>query len=63
VEDFFLQKIIYTAKNLDLVKHYSETLGANRVSTRVHMYRMKVDEMNVENTINKYMMEGDLNVV
>jgi len=54
--------VFFNAKNMKLVKHYSETLGATEVPTRVHEYRMEVLEEVAKNVINKYTLEGDLNV-
>ncbi|MDR1674357.1 MAG: hypothetical protein LBR54_02770 [Oscillospiraceae bacterium] len=50
------------AKNMDLVKHYTETLNAVRVKTRIHEYRMAILENEAQHIINKYTLEGDLNV-
>jgi hypothetical protein len=54
--------IFFDAKNLELVKHYSNMLGAVRVLTRIHDYRMEVYEEQAEAIIDKYALEGDLNV-
>jgi len=55
--------IFFDAKNMELVKHYSDMLGANRLYSPVHEYRMEVQEDNTSKIINKYTMKGDLNVV
>jgi len=55
--------IFFDAKNMELVKHYRDMLGANRLYSPVHEYRMEVQEENASKIINKYTMEGDLNVV
>jgi hypothetical protein len=55
--------IFFDAKNLELVKHYSETIMANKINSPVHLYRMEVQEENAEKIINKYTLEGDLHVV
>jgi len=54
--------IYFEAKNMQLVEHYSKTLGAERVPTRIHEYRMEVLEENACKIIEKYTLEGDLNV-
>lgn len=55
--------ICMTAKNMDLVKHYAEMLGAKRVPTRLHEYQMEVLEEDAQRVIKEYTLEGDLNVV
>jgi len=50
------------AKNPQLVKHYAETLGAVPIRTRVHDYRMAIVEKNAKQILEKYTLEGDLNV-
>jgi len=55
--------IFFDAKNMELVKHYSGMLGANRLYSPIHEYRMEVQEESASKIINKYTMEGDLNVV
>jgi hypothetical protein len=47
---------------LDLVKHYSDMLGATRVPSRVHEYRMEVLEERAHKVIDEYTLEGDLYV-
>ena len=54
--------IFFDAKNLELVKHYSDMLYANRIHSPVHEYRMEVLEVNASRIINRYTLEGDLNV-
>jgi len=54
--------IFFEAKNLELVEHYSEMLGATRVPTRFHEYRMEVLEGIAHKIIEEYTLEGDLNV-
>ena len=54
--------IFFDAKNLELVEHYSATLGATRVPTRIHEYRVEVLEEVAREIINAYTLEGDLNV-
>ncbi|MCL2398603.1 MAG: hypothetical protein FWC91_02520 [Defluviitaleaceae bacterium] len=55
--------IFFDAKNMELVKHYSDMLGANRLYSPVHEYRMEVQEEDASKIISRYTMEGDLNVV
>ena len=55
--------IFFDAKNMELVKHYADKLGANRVYSLAHEYRMEVQEESADSIMNKYTMEGDLNVV
>ncbi|MCL2426214.1 MAG: hypothetical protein FWD05_07740 [Oscillospiraceae bacterium] len=54
--------IFMDAKNQKLVEHYIETLGARRVSTRYHEHRLEVSEENAQKIIEKYTLEGDLDV-
>jgi len=54
--------IFMDAKNLALVKHYEEMLGAERVLTHYHEYRLAVIEENAQKIIDTYTLEGDLNV-
>jgi hypothetical protein len=53
--------IYFDAKNMELVKHYSEMLNATRVLSRIHAYRMEVLESEAKAIIDKYSLEGDLN--
>ena len=55
--------IFFDAKNMELVKHYNKMLGANRLYSSVHEYRMEVQEEHACKIIDKYTLEGDLNVV
>jgi len=54
--------IFMDAKNQELVDHYIDKLGARRVSTRFHDHRLEVSEENAQRVIEKYTLEGDLNV-
>jgi hypothetical protein len=54
--------IFFDAKNMELVEHYVETLGASRVPARIHDYRMEVSEEEAHRIISNYTLEGDLNV-
>ena len=54
--------IFFEAKNLELAEHYSDTIGATRIPSRIHEYRMEVLEEIVMKVINAYTLEGDLNV-
>ena len=54
--------IYFDAKNMKLVEHYMESISATRVLTRYHEYRMEVFEENAQKVIEKYTLEGDLNV-
>jgi hypothetical protein len=54
--------IFMDAKNTELVKHYTEMLGAKSVPTKFHEYRLEVSEVNAQKIIEKYTLEGDLSV-
>ena len=54
--------IYMDAKNPELVEHYENTLGAQQLYTRIHTYRMEVDEENAQKVLETYTLEGDLNV-
>ena len=54
--------IYMDAKNTKLVQHYSEMLGAKIAPTRYHEYRLEVLEQDAQKVIEKYTLEGDLNV-
>jgi hypothetical protein len=54
--------IFMDAKNQELVDHYCDMLGARRVSTRYHVHRLEVSEENAQKVVEKYTLEGDLNV-
>jgi len=45
-----------------LVKHYTEKFGANLLGARIHQYRMEIDVDEAQKLIEKYTLEGDLNV-
>ena len=51
--------IYFDAKNMDLVKHYTKTLGA-LLTGGIHEYRMIVEEEQAQTIIEKYTLEGDL---
>lgn len=48
--------VFMDAKNIDLVKHYQETLGATHIGG-VHPYRMFVDESNAIRILKSYTLE------
>jgi len=54
--------VFFDAKNMNLVNHYADKFGANRVMARIHVYRMEIDEGNAQKLLEKYSLEGDLNV-
>ena len=54
--------IFFEAKNLELAEHYSDMIGAIRVPSRIHEYRMEVLEETAMKVIDAYTLEGDLNV-
>jgi len=54
--------IFFEAKNQALANHYSKTFGAKHLSIRHHDYRMEIDGQDAQNLIEKYTLEGDLNV-
>jgi hypothetical protein len=54
--------IYFDVKNMDLVNYYAKTLGASRLLTRIHEYRMEVIEEKAQLIIEKYTLEGALNV-
>ena len=54
--------VFFEAKNMELVEHYADMLGASRVPTRIHEYRMEVLEEVAQSIMAKYTLEGDLNV-
>jgi len=54
--------IFMDAKNMELVKHYQDMLGAELLPTRYHDFRLEVSEENARKIIDKYTLEGDLNV-
>jgi hypothetical protein len=54
--------IYFDAKNIELVEHYSDMLGATMAPSRIHEYRMEVLEEVAHEVIERYTLEGDLNV-
>jgi len=58
----FAGYVFFEAKNMELVKLYIDMLGASRVPTRIHDYRMEVLEEVAQSVMEKYTLEGDLNV-
>ena len=54
--------VYFEAKNPELAEHYSNSFGARLLRTRIHEYRMEIDEVSAQNLIEKYTLEGDLNV-
>ena len=54
--------VYFEAKNNKLVDHYTSKMGARLLRTRIHEYRMEIDELSANNLIEKYTLEGDLNV-
>jgi len=54
--------VFFDAKNMKLVDHYTENFNANRIPARVHIYRMEINEINAQELLEKYTLEGDLNV-
>jgi len=54
--------VFFETKNDSLAEHYSEKFGANLIPTRVHKYRMEIDEINAKILLDNYSLEGDLNV-
>jgi hypothetical protein len=58
----FYGYVFFEAKNMELVEHYSNMLGASRVPTRIHEYRMEILEEQAQRIIEEYTLEGDLNV-
>jgi hypothetical protein len=53
--------IFMDAKNIELAEHYIKHLGARRMNTRFHEFRMEISEENAQKIIEKYTLEGDLN--
>ena len=53
--------IYFEAKNEKLALHYSEMLGAGRMPSRIHEYRMELLEEHAQKIIGKYTLEGDFN--
>lgn len=54
--------VFFDAKNQELVDHYTKAFGAQHLMTRVHDYRMEIEEDDAQKLIEKYTLEGDLNV-
>ncbi|MCL2427539.1 MAG: hypothetical protein FWD05_14530 [Oscillospiraceae bacterium] len=54
--------VYFEAKNQQLAEHYTNSFGARLLRTRVHEYRMEIDEEMAQALIEKYTLEGDLNV-
>jgi len=54
--------VFFDAKNTELVKHYTDKFGANLLGARIHQYRMEIDVDAAQELIEKYTLEGDLNV-
>ena len=54
--------VFFEAKNSELAEHYTNSLGARLLRTRIHEYRMEIDEESAQKLIEKYTLEGDLNV-
>jgi len=54
--------IFFETKNIGLAEHYSEKFGADLIPTRIHEYRMEINEVNAKKLIENYSLEGDLNV-
>ena len=54
--------VYFEAKNKKLADHYTNSFGARLLRTRIHEYRMEIDEEMAQTLIEKYTLEGDLNV-
>ena len=54
--------VFFDAKNTELVEHYATKFGANLLGARIHKYRMEIDVDAAQRLIEKYTLEGDLNV-
>jgi len=54
--------VYFEAKNRQLADHYTNSFGARLLRTRIHEYRMEIDEDMAHTLIEKYTLEGDLNV-
>ena len=54
--------IYFEAKNQQLVDHYEKAFGALHLKTRLHEYRMEIEGDAAQKLIDKYTLEGDLNV-
>jgi len=54
--------VYFDAKNQELADHYTKAFGAQCVRTRYHDFRMEIDGKEAHSLIEKYTLEGDLNV-
>ena len=54
--------VCFEAKNPELAKHYTDNFGARLLRTRLHEYRMEIDEVDAIKVIEAYTLEGDLDV-
>ena len=54
--------VFFDAKNTELAEHYTEKFGANLLGSRINEYRMEIDVDAAQRLIEKYTLEGDLNV-
>lgn len=54
--------VYFEAKNRQLADHYTNSFGARLLRTRIHVYRMEIDEDMAQILTDKYTLEGDLNV-
>ena len=54
--------VYFEAKNRELADHYTSAFGARLLRTRIHDYRMEIDEISAQILIDKYTLEGDLYV-
>ncbi|MCL2078323.1 MAG: hypothetical protein FWH17_00615 [Oscillospiraceae bacterium] len=54
--------ICFEAKNPELAEHYAVQFGAKLLRTRIHDYRMDIDEKEAYKLIEMYTLEGDLDV-
>ena len=54
--------VFFEAKNEELATHYTDNFGAQRVKTRLHDYRMEIELEAAQELIEKYTLEGDLDV-
>ena len=54
--------VCFEAKNQELADHYTDTFGARLLRTRLHEYRMEIDEIDAHKIYETYTLEGDLDV-
>jgi hypothetical protein len=54
--------VFFDAKNQALANHYTKSFGAQHLMTRIHAYRMEIEIEEAQALIEKYTLEGDLNV-